>query len=232
MALNDDLIEEVQKTFREVWVEQATTDVPDPEDLKLGNHAKNLAKATVLYADLDGSTSMVDTKTWSFSAEVYKAYLRCCARIVAAEGGIVTAYDGDRVMAVFTGEMKNTRAVRAGMKINQAVETIINPKLKAVYTTTDYVVKHVIGIDTSQLRAARIGVRGYNDLVWIGRAANHAAKLTDLPQKPLWITKAVYDEMADVVKVHSQTKVNMWEKFTWTKMDGAEIYGSTYRFEI
>ncbi|WP_343733537.1 adenylate/guanylate cyclase domain-containing protein [Acidovorax sp.] len=232
MALKDDLISEVRETFRTMWVEQTTAAVPDPQDLRLGNHAKNLEKATVLYADLAGSTNMVDERTWQLSAEVYKTYLRCAARIIAHEGGVVTAYDGDRVMAVFTGDTKNTSAVKAAMKIHHAVNTIINPELKAIYTSTDLTVKHVVGIDTSQLRAARIGVRGYNDLVWIGRAANYAAKLTNLSEKPLWITKAVYDVIADEVKIHNATKVDMWSKRLWTSMNKMEIYCSETGFVI
>ena len=55
-----------------------------------------------------------------FAAEVYKAFLRCAARIIRAEGGAITAYDGDRVMAVFVGEGKNTAAVRCALKVHWA----------------------------------------------------------------------------------------------------------------
>lgn len=224
MALKDDLIAEVREIFTSRWEERTTNCIPDPEDLRLGNHSKDLQSATVLYADLNGSTSMVDTKNWYFSAEVYKTYLRCAARIIRSEQGEVTAYDGDRIMAIFSGDMKNTRAVRAAMKIHHAVKTIINPEMTLVYGSSDFVVQHVVGVDTSQLRAARIGVRGYNDLVWIGRAANYAAKLTSLSEKPLWITKDVYDVMADDVKIHNQTKVNMWTLRQWTPMNNMQIY--------
>lgn len=232
MALKDDLTSEVREIFTSAWEEQVTNGIPEPENLRLGNHAKDLQSATVLYADLNGSTSMVDTEYWQFSAEVYKTYLRCAARIIRAEQGEVTAYDGDRVMAIFSGEMKNTRAVRAAMKIHHAVKTIINPELKAFYRSSDFVVKHVIGVDTSQLRAARIGVRGYNDLVWIGRAANYAAKLTTLSEKPLWITKDVYDMMADDVKIHDQTKFNMWTPWQWTPMDNMQVYSCDTSYVI
>lgn len=232
MAFKDDLIKEVREIFTSRWEEQTTNGVPDPDDLRLGNHAKDLQSATVLYADLNGSTNMVDTKTWYFSAEVYKTYLRCAARIIRSEQGEVTAYDGDRVMAIFSGEMKNTRAVRAAMKIHHAVKTIINLKMKAVYKSTDFVVQHVIGVDTSQLRAARIGVRGYNDIVWIGRAANYAAKLTSLSDKPIWITKDVYDMIADEVKIHSQTKNDMWTPRRWTSMNNMQIYCSEASYVI
>lgn len=232
MALKDDLTAEVREIFTSRWEEQKTNGIPDPENLRLGNHAKDLQSATVLYADLNGSTTMVDTRIWYFSAEVYKTYLRCAARIIRSEDGEVTAYDGDRVMAIFSGEMKNTRAVRAAMKIHHAVKTIINPELKAFYASSDFVVQHVVGVDTSQLRAARIGVRGYNDLVWIGRAANYAAKLTTLSEKPLWITKDVYDVMADDVKIHDQTKVNMWTMHQWTPMNNMQIYSCDTSYVI
>jgi class 3 adenylate cyclase len=101
------------------------------------------------------------------------------AKIIRARGGVITAYDGDRIMAVFLGDTQTSDAARCGLQINWAVRNIINPTFTKQYQNTDYVIKQVVGIDTSELRAARIGVRGGNDLVWIGRAANYAAKLTE-----------------------------------------------------
>jgi class 3 adenylate cyclase len=121
MGLKDDLVAEVTNTFKKAWSVEETAAVPDPEDLRLNaNHAKDLTLATVLYADLDGSTNMVDTKRWELSAEVYKSYLRCASEIIREEGGVITGYDGDRVMAIFTGDAKNTSAVRCALKINFA----------------------------------------------------------------------------------------------------------------
>ena len=228
MGLKNDLEAEVKATFAAQWETQTAQTVPAPEDLRLNaNHAKDLETATVLYADLDGSTNMVDKYKWCFSAEIYKTYLRCSAEIIRNEGGSVTAYDGDRVMAVFTGDSKNTTAVRTALKINYAVEAIIRPAIASRYKDTDFLLKHVIGVDTSQMRAARIGVRGGNDLVWIGRAANYAAKLCALADKPIWITKAIYSNMADAVKLSSG--VDMWTLHTWTPMNNMEIYATTYR---
>ena len=227
MGLKEDLIAEVNQTFKNQWDVQKTTNVPDPEDLQLNsNHAKDLESATVLYADIDGSTNMVDKCKWSFSAEVYKAYLRCAAQIIRNEEGTITAYDGDRVMAVFTGNSKNTNAVRASLKINYSVEEIIKPAIRSQYNT-DFLFKHVVGIDTSELRTARIGVHGENDLVWIGRAANYAAKLCTLSDKPIWITKAIHNTMHESVKL-SKNKENMWTSYKWNAMNGVEIFATTY----
>lgn len=230
MGLKDNLSAEVKSTFAQAWDVQKTDSVPAAEDLRLNaNHAKDLEKATVLYADLDGSTSMVDNYKWEFSAKIYKTFLRCASQIIRSEGGAITAYDGDRVMAIFSGGTKNTDAVRCALKINYAVSEIIQPAIDAQYTT-DFKLSHVIGIDTSQMRTSRIGVRGDNDLVWIGRAANYAAKLTNESGRPTWITKAVYDSMKDDVKFHNGQ--DMWQKAHWTSMNNMEIYSSTYWWKV
>ena len=56
----------------------------------------------------------------------------------------------------------------------------------------------VIGVDTSKLLVAKTGLRGANDLVWVGRAANYAAKLSALPHAyATYITLEVYSGMND-----------------------------------
>jgi class 3 adenylate cyclase len=229
MGLRDDLKEEVATIFRSAWTERDGTVVPDETSVKLGNDGVNL-DATVLYADLDGSTNLVDTNTKNFSAEIYKAYLLCAARIIRSENGAITAYDGDRVMAVYIGDYKNTSAVKTALKINWAVINIINPAIEKTYGSNRYKVKQVIGIDTSKLMAARIGIRNYNDLVWVGRSANYAAKLSALTSKPTFITKAVYDKINDEAKYSNG--VDMWEPCNWTPMNDARIYRSEYSWRI
>ena len=112
MALRDELSEEVDKIFRTTWSVRDGRDVPESEDLALGNEAVKLDDATVLYADMAASTKLVDGFKWHFPAEIYKCFLYCAARIIRAEGGQITAYDGDRIMAVYIGDWKNTSAAR------------------------------------------------------------------------------------------------------------------------
>ncbi|UYZ64893.1 adenylate/guanylate cyclase domain-containing protein [Hymenobacter weizhouensis] len=225
MALKDDLVAEVNKIFVSRW--DVRNGLVVPETVGLGNVGVEV-EGTVLYADLDGSTDLVDTNTATFAAEIYKSYLYCAAKIIRAEGGTITAYDGDRIMAVFIGESKNTNAVRTGLKINYAVENIVNPGLKKVYTSSQYVVKQVVGIDTCKLLVSGTGIRGSNDLVWVGRAANHAAKMAALtPVYPTRISKEVYDNMNDEVKFSGSN--NMWISETWK---GRTIYKSAYWWSL
>jgi len=227
MALREDLTAEVRKIFCDSWTEREGRGIPEPKDVGLGNIGVNL-DATVLYADIDGSTSMVDTKHKQFAAEVYKTYLLCAVRITKAEGGVVTAYDGDRVMAIFIGDMKNTTAVRTGMKIKSAVDNIINPLIKDV-RKSDLVLRQVVGIDTSSLMAAQTGIRGSNDLVWVGRAANWAAKLSSISEQPYQtiISETVYKLMHNDVKYSNG--VNMWEERSWK---GKTIYRSSWSWKV
>jgi len=135
MALADDLKTDVQSIFRQQWTTRDGNVVPEPDDLRLTNDGV-LLDGTVLYADMDGSTKLVDGYNPDFAAEVYKAYLHCAAKVIRSDGGEITAYDGDRIMAVFVGGTMNTSAARSALKINYCVREIINPLLKTQYPNT------------------------------------------------------------------------------------------------
>ena len=230
MSLGSDLNSEVGKILAEQWTTRDGLVVPEPEGLRLGNDAV-LLDGTVLYADLNGSTDLVDTMKPEFAAEVYKCFLTCAARIIRAEGGEITAYDGDRIMAVYIGGPKNTAAARTALKINYAVQEIINPAVRQQYPSDSYTVKHVVGIDTSKLFVARIGVRGDNDLVWVGRAANYAAKLSDRSDAPSQITADVYNMLHESAK-YGKNGLDMWVPATIPELGYKMVYTSTYWWPI
>jgi class 3 adenylate cyclase len=229
--LKPDLDTAVKDIFAGVWSERDGEVVPEPEDLKLGNDAVKL-DATVLYADMSGSTVLVDSYRAQFAAEVYKTFLICAAKIIKDEEGAITAYDGDRVMGVFIGGSKNTHAVRAALRINAAVLHIVNPALKMQYPTSPYQLKQVVGVDTSELLVGRIGVRNDNDLVWVGRSANYAAKLSALNEGfATYITDSVYGRIHDTVK-YALAGEDMWESRAWTAMNKMSVYRSNYYWTV
>ena len=230
MGLGDDLNSEVIKILQENWSERTGQVVPASDDLQLGNDAVTL-KGTVLYADLDDSTRLVDTKNPRFAAEIYKCYLVCAARIIRSERGEITAYDGDRIMAVFIGNSKNSSAARTALKINFAVQKIINPAIQSQYPDAGYSVKHVVGIDTSDLFVARTGIRGANDLVWVGRSANYAAKLSARSGPPTQITSEVYDKLNKNSKF-GQNEQNMWTQTTAPEIGDKKIYTSSWHWKV
>lgn len=225
MALRDDLQTEVATIFQSQWSLRDGRDVPISENLKLGNDGVKI-EGCVLYADMDGSTAMVDTLPAPVAAEIYKAYLLCAARIIRSEEGQITAYDGDRIMAVYIGDAKNTRAVRSGLKIKWAVSHIVNPALAKQYPSLNFTLQQVVGIDCSELLVARTGIRGSNDLVWVGPSANHAAKLSSLSEQPYStiISSAVFNKMNQNIKLASDGR-QMWEQRSWK---GMTVYRSSW----
>jgi class 3 adenylate cyclase len=228
MPLKEELESECREIFRAQWKTRVGVKIPAAEEILLGNQAVEL-DAVVLYADLTESTKLVDQHNWEFAGEVYKTFLRCSARIIKSMEGEVTAYDGDRVMGIFIGSYKNSNAIKAALKINAARIFILQPAIKDL--GKDYTVKHTVGIDASTIRAARTGVRGANDIVWIGKAANWAAKLCSVDNSyPTWITESVYKNCIEECRT---TKGNsMWEARQWTAMNNALVYRSNWHWNI
>jgi class 3 adenylate cyclase len=226
VGLKDDLTTEVREIIRSQWSERDGKKVPEVEDVKLGNDSVKI-EATVLYADLADSTKIVDGHDWRYSAEVYKTTLLCASRLIKQEDGVITAFDGDRVMAVFFEGSKNTNAARCALHIRWAISKIVNPALAEQYPKTSNLVRQVVGIDTSTLHVARTGVWGSNDLVWVGRAANYAAKLSAIndPIYSTFITEDVYHSLLNDAKL-SDGK-SMWEKRDET-INGIPIYQSSW----
>jgi class 3 adenylate cyclase len=232
MTTVKEIRDEVAAIFATNWKTRDGQVVPDSDRVTLGNDAVNL-DGTVLYADLADSTELVNNYKRQFAAEIYKTYLVTACRIIRNRGGEITAFDGDRVMAVFIGSHKNTNAARAALEINYAVKKVIAPAIKVQYPTTGFEMQQAVGIDTSKLFVAKTGVRDSNDLVWVGRAANFAAKLSAFRYGKYcsFVTEDVFNKMNDTSKYGGNPKRLMWEKIMWQEM-GITIYGSSFWWEL
>jgi class 3 adenylate cyclase len=223
-----EIITEVKGILRAAWKTDDGRVVPDADRIKLsGNHGIKF-DGTVLYADMSDSTKLVDNYQSAFAAEIYKCFLYASCQAIRSVSGEITAFDGDRVMAVFVGNLKNTNAAKAALRIHYLVDEI-NKAIKQQYADTAFVLRHCVGIDTSSLLVAKTGIRDSNDLVWVGRAANHAAKLAALnvPGYPTFITEQVYKKLNDSSKYAGSPREDMWEKRTWSEM-GTVVYRSSW----
>ncbi|APZ34286.1 adenylate/guanylate cyclase domain-containing protein [Microbacterium aurum] len=227
MSLADELREYAKKTHDSTWSRRSGQKVPSTDDVSLGNDAVDL-DAVVLYADLKDSTGLVKGyKDW-FASAVYKNYLYTVSRIIRAHDGSITAFDGDRVMGVFIGGSKNSNAAKVALKINWAVKNILQPAIDAKYPKNTYQLQQKVGIAASKTMVSRTGIRGSNDLVWVGNAANIAAKLAALHSSyPTYITADVYNMLSDETKFGGTPKRDMWTDLG--SGDGyGKIYGSTF----
>ena len=227
MKSSQDILKEVKEIFATKWKTRDGQKVPEAEGIQLGNDAVTL-DGTVLYADMADSTRLVNNYKRHFAAEVYKAYLVAACNIIRNNAGEITAFDGDRVMAVFIGGTKNSSAAKAALQINYIVSET-NAALKQQYPSTSYVLRQYIGIDTSPLYVAKTGIRNSNDLVWVGRSANYAAKLSSLGDASysIYITEDVFGRLSDETKNGGNPRQCMWQKAMWQEK-GIAVYRSNW----
>jgi len=233
MGLKNELEQNVADIIKTKWEKRDGKDVPDTDDSIKFIHDAVLLDATFLYADLADSTSLARQDAF-LAAEVFQAFLSSTTRVLLSEKGEIRSFDGDRVMAVFIGDDKNSRATRCALKINWAFSNIVKPQLMNAYGSKlqGYDLNYGTGIDTSTVWAVRGGVRNNSDLVWVGRAPNLAAKLSALRDglKRTWITGDVYDKLQEKSKFSKG--VDMWEKRSWTPQNKMRIYCSSYTWSI
>lgn len=236
MSLTDELSQGVDDILRQEWNIREGQVVPKTEDIALAGGAVKL-DVTMLYADLADSTELAMNYDKRVAAKVFKSFLLCSSKLIRAEDGEIRSFDGDRVMGVFIGNAKNTSAARCALKINYAFVKIIKPKLIAKYPSLangSYKLAHCVGVDTSEVLVIRGGVRNNNDLVWVGRSPNVAAKLSALRESPYhsYVTKEVYDMMHESVKYGGDPKQLMWESRTWKGVAGVpSVYRSSWTWK-
>ncbi|MDV3351454.1 adenylate/guanylate cyclase domain-containing protein [Leptothoe sp. LEGE 181152] len=236
MALVDQLKQDVQTIIDTTWNKRNGTVVPSSEDVALAGGAVEL-DATFLYADLANSSKMAKELDRRVAAKIMKSFLATTARLVKVRGGSIVSFDGDRILGVFVGDSKNTSAARCALNINYVVTKIIQPKFESKYNSVknaSFSIRHGTGIDTGEVLAVRAGARGDNDLIWIGRAPNLAAKLSDIRERynRSFITASVYNRLNESAKYGGEPKKNMWESCSWKFLDdNISIYRSNWHWQ-
>ena len=118
------------RAIRELVAVEPVEDRPAPEPAPKPDAAER-RQLTVMFCDLVGSTAMSARLDPEDMRAIIGAYHKCCASLIAANGGFVAKYMGDGVLAYFgypqAHEHDAERAVRAGLAIVEAA-----PKLQTV----------------------------------------------------------------------------------------------------
>jgi len=236
MGLLDQLSQDVQDTISQTWNTRQGQKVPSSDDVTLSGGAVEL-DATLLYADMADSSKMAKELDRRVVAKILKSFLATTARLINSHGGSIVSFDGDRILGVFVGDSKNSTAAKCALKIKYVVEQVIRQKFEAQYESVknaSFHIGHGVGIDTGTVLTVRAGARGDNDLIWIGRAPNLAAKLSDIRESPYStaITAGVYNKLNDESKFGGADNKNMWESRSWTFLDEKiSVYRSNFRWK-
>ena len=167
-----------------------------------------------------------------FAAEMYKSFLRATCDVINNNSGVITSFDGDRVMAVFIGNSKCSNAAKTGLQVHFIVNKI-NEQIKSIFPSTDYSINYSVGIDVSKLFVVRTGVRGANDLAWIGNAANIAAKLSEMSRthERTFITKRLFDRLGKQVKYGGKNQACMWNCIG-EDIEGEIVFSSSWYWKF
>jgi len=150
-------------------------------------------------------------------------------RCAAIFNGEVRGIIGDRVMILFEKDGCYENAVETAVLINSVANYVINRHF--AYSEVSF----GIGIDYGPMLATKTGIRrhgaaqqSYRSLVWLGRPANIASKLTDNANKPA--------EEHDLVKLNVRYETaygpiyreefphEFVQKFTWSPLNGFMVH--------
>jgi class 3 adenylate cyclase len=138
----------------------------------------------VLFIDIRRSTELNLQHRAQTVSRLYSSFVRAMVRCAEQYNGHVRGIVGDRVMVIFDVADCFTNAVNTAQAMNTVSSRIINRHFKANEVTCG------IGIDFGRMLVTKTGFRrhgferhNYRSLVWLGRPANVASKLTDIANK-------------------------------------------------
>ncbi|WP_181708725.1 adenylate/guanylate cyclase domain-containing protein [Chthonobacter rhizosphaerae] len=192
--LRDEINEEVSTILgKDFQIDvTTTTTVPHSSDgsitfpnLDTKRQGAKLIETCVLYIDIRRSTALNFSHKQQTVAKLYSAFVRAMTRCARFYKGHVRGIIGDRVMVIFDQKDCFSNAVHCAIAMNTVSQHILNKH----FTRNE--VECGIGIDYGTMLATKTGVRrkgveqnNYRNLVWLGRPANVASKLTDMANKP------------------------------------------------
>jgi hypothetical protein len=217
-----------------------TSSVPHSSDpaitfpnLDAKTQGTKLIETAVLYVDMRRSTALSMQHRKHTVAKLYSAFVRAMTRCAAQFNGEVRGIIGDRVMILFNSTNCFTEAVDTAVLINSVCQYIINKHFQHNEVTFG------IGIDYGPMLAAKTGIRrhgaaqqSYRSLVWLGRPANVASKLTDQANKPADISDVTKLKVAYNYGLLGLTYVEEWahdfvKSFTFDPMRGMMVHSNS-----
>ncbi len=237
MSLEKFLKARVSGTLRQKWKIRVGRTIPQTQHIVLSGGGVRL-DATVLYADLKQSSKLATEFQNRTASKIIKSFLFCSAKLIRLNRGRITSFDGDRVMGIFIGKNKDNCAVKSALNINYVVRNIIKPLVTEYFTSVEeeeFEISHCVGVDTSNFLSVRAGMRDSNDLIWIGRAPNLAAKLSEIRGGDFnsYISEEVYSNLDSSMKVGGSPAQLIWQRGRYSFLDNyITVYCSSQHISL
>jgi class 3 adenylate cyclase len=186
----------VQRLFGQYLSPQIVrTLLSDPTRAALGGENRDV---TALFADLQGFTSFVESRSPQHTVLVLNRYFRAVVPVIFANGGTIIQFAGDAIVAVWNAPVDQPRhalaAARTALAMQRAIEVIVeaDPSLP----------RFRVGIATGAALVGNVGSEEFRNFVAHGDAVNVAARLqTGAPAGAVVISAPTYALIRDVATV-------------------------------
>lgn len=144
----------------------------DPTHVKLGGKLQPL---TVMFADLEGFTSVSETTPPEELLLILNAHHELVVRLIQEYGGTIDKFIGDAVMALYNTPLEQPdhveQAVRTALAIQEALPAFHDQ------FPPEFRMKINIGLHTGQAIVGNVGAPNLMDFTAVGDTVNVAARL-------------------------------------------------------
>lgn len=188
--------EQIRNTFeRFVAAPIVQQMLQNPTDVKLGG---KLQEITVLFADLEGFTSLSEQTDPEMLLSVLNQYHSLVVKIIQRYNGTIDKFIGDCVMALYNTPVEHPDHI--GNAVKSALH--IQDELHWFHTKLDeeYRLKINFGIHTGVAVVGNVGTTELMDYTAVGDTVNVSARLQGLADNgQILISDAVYNAVEDIV---------------------------------
>ncbi len=181
-------------------VSQNVLDVVSSKDERLLKPGGEKVKASVLFSDIRGFTTLSEQNSPEEIVEMLNQYFSIMASVIEAEGGIIDKLIGDAIQAVFfinNQDNPELRATRAAIEMRKQLR-FINEQRKE---KAKFCIENGIGISTGEVISGRVGTeKGKLDATIVGLPLKHAEKLESLSKFAKVSPILIDEETAKIIK--------------------------------
>lgn len=186
----DDISSDIDDIISKKFQYTSTQVVPSRHDTNMTfdrgvNKIGKILNTCVLYVDIRDSVNLNKKHSTETMGRIYSIFAKSVLKAAKHHSGDVRNIIGDRVMIVFPEDNCFLNAVNCSITINQ-ICSLINKK----FTNVNF--KCGIGIDYGTMRVIKVGLHRQGtsnienkSLVWVGKPANFASRLTDVAGKTI-----------------------------------------------
>ncbi len=183
--------------------------IDDPNALKLGGETKEI---TVIFADIRGFTRLSESMTPEKVMNLLNVYLEIMVEEIWNQGGTVTAFLGDALMAIFNAPLLQPdhalRAIRAAWNMREAVQKYQLSQPQGIP------ISFGIGVNTGEATVGNLGSRErIQNYTAIGDAVNVAQRLqSNASDNNILLNHSTFMQVRQHVRVEKHTPLTVKNK--------------------